>query len=261
MTQKEFDRKRAVILGSTGSIGFRVAELLARRGATVVLNGRSAANGLVARNKLSEQGFDCRFEIGDAGVHDDMKRVSRNVAAVLGAPDVLICSGGAVYPGPTPFLDLEPEQILQGIQDRIASRLLPVHAFAPLMRDAGGGVIVLVTSDAARHPTPGEVVVGAAGAAVLLATKALSRELMRWQIRVNCVAITLTSDTKRYAQVFDADDFGSRLFSKALERFPSGRAPSATDVAEAVAFLASPRSAEIAGQTVSVNGGLSYGGW
>ncbi len=259
--EKDLNEKIALVLGSTGSIGFRTAEIFAQRGAKTILNGRSAEGGVTAVRKLSEQDLHCHFEQGDACNHDDMLRVVGNVVTKLGVPDILVCSGGTVYPGPTPFLELSPEQIINGIQQRVASRLLPVHAIAPRMRDRKGGAIVFVTSDAARHPTPGEVLVGAAGAAIMLATKALAKEMSRWNIRVNCVNVTITSDTKRFDEIFSTPGFSKNLFSKALERFPSGKPPAASNVAEAIAFLASPRSAEITGQTISVNGGLSFGGW
>ena len=116
-------------------------------------------------------------------------------------------------------------------------------------------------TDAARHPTPGEAVIGAVGAAILLMTKALAREFSRWNIRVNSVALTLTTDTPGWDRIFSKPGFENRLFSKALERFPQGRAPSAAEVAEVAAFLASDLASQVNGQTVSVNGGLSFGGW
>jgi 3-oxoacyl-[acyl-carrier protein] reductase len=104
-------------------------------------------------------------------------------------------------------------------------------------------------------------VIGASGAAVILLTKALARELARDRIRVNAVALTITSNTVGWDRMFANENFGSKLFAKAVARFPSGRAPTAEEVAEAVAFLASDSASQVTGQTLSVNGGLSFGGW
>ena len=80
-------------------------------------------------------------------------------------------------------------------------------------------------------------------------------------VACNGVALTLTSETPAWDRIFSKPGFENRLFSKALERFPQGRAPTAAEVAEAAAFLASDAASQINGQTVSVNGGLSFGGW
>jgi 2-hydroxycyclohexanecarboxyl-CoA dehydrogenase len=103
--------------------------------------------------------------------------------------------------------------------------------------------------------------IGAVGAAIILLTKALARELSRDRIRVNSVAMTITSDTPSWDRIFARESFENRLFTKAVARFPQGRAPTADEVAQAAVFLASPAASQITGQTVSVNGGLSFGGW
>ena len=119
----------------------------------------------------------------------------------------------------------------------------------------------MITTDAARHVTTGESIIGATGASIILLTKALARELSRHKIRVNSVALTITSDTPSWDRIFSNENFGSRLFSKALERFPLGRAPTSDEVADTALFLLSKQSAQVNGQTISVNGGLSFGGW
>jgi len=254
--------KVALVIGSTTSVGFRVAEALAGRGARVVLNGRGEESGRQAVEKLESQGLQTSFEQGDATRYDDMTRVAAAVEHKVGPIDILVncCTPGGIQ-GPTPFLDLRPDQLAPALEARVLPRLYPTHAVAPLMRQRQRGSIVFLASDAARHPTPGESLIGAANAAIVMLTKVLAAEFSRWKIRVNCVALTLTSDTERYDQVFSRPDFTNKLFQKALDRFPFGRAPNAAEVAEVVAFLASAQSAQVTGQTVSVNGGLSFGGW
>ena len=90
----------------------------------------------------------------------------------------------------------------------------------------------------------------------------MAKEFARWNIRVNSVALTLTSDTPSWERIFGAGDtFDAKLFGKIAERFPSGRPPSAEEVARVAAFLASEETSQVTGQTISVNGGLSFGGW
>lgn len=78
---------------------------------------------------------------------------------------------------------------------------------------------------------------------------------------MNALGLTLTSDTPSWDRIFSAESFENRLFSKALQRFPAGRAPTAEEMARVAVFLLSPLASQVTGQTVSVNGGLSFGGW
>jgi len=170
-------------------------------------------------------------------------------------------SAGAENPfGLKPFGVMSAEHIHGTIDSLLYPRIFPVRAAIPYLKEAGGGSIVMITSDAARHPTPGESMVGAAAAAVILLTKTLAKELAREKIRVNSIAMTITSDTPGWNRAF-ATDMGSKVFSKAVERFPFGRPPNSIEVANAVEFLVGDRSSQVSGQTLSVNGGLSFGGW
>lgn len=253
--------KVALITGGSRGIGFAVAQALARQGVRVVITGRDPAHGEEALATLRALHSQAAFEAGESGDHAAMTAIVERTVQRAGGLDILVSAGAAGPFGPRPFAEMTPEQIQSSFNDRLLPRIMPVHAALPALRARGGGSIVMVTTDAARHPTPGEAVIGAVGAAILLMTKALAREFSRWNIRVNSVALTLTSDTPGWDRIFSKPGFENRLFSKALERFPQGRAPSATEVAEVAAFLASDTASQVNGQTVSVNGGLSFGGW
>ncbi|MSQ71484.1 MAG: SDR family oxidoreductase [Betaproteobacteria bacterium] len=253
--------KVALVTGSTSGIGFRIAERLAIRGASVALNGRNAPDGAKALERLKSVKGKLIFEAGNASRYDEISRVVAAVEKRFGPIDILVSSGGAEKPGPTLFHELKPEDFLRGFETRFLPRVFPVHAVLNSMRERQSGSIVLIASDAARHPTPGESLIGSVAAATILTTKVLAREFSRWGIRVNCVALTLTSDTPGYDRIFSTPSFANSLFSKALKKFPAGRAPTAEEVARVVGFLASDEAAQVTGQTISANGGLSFGGW
>ena len=71
--------------------------------------------------------------------------------------------------------------------------------------------------------TPGESVLGAVGASVIMMTKTLAKELGRFKIRVNSVALSLTSDTPTWDRLRDGEGFERDLFTKLVARFPFGR--------------------------------------
>lgn len=250
----------AVVTGGTAGVGLEIAERLAARGASVVITGRSAERAEPALDRLRKVSEDVAFEVADSCDAAQLAAmVERVTARHDGGIDILVSAGTPHELGPTPFAEMTADELRTAIDGRLYPRILPVHAALPGLRRRGGSVVML-TTDAGRHVTPGESVIGAVGAAVILMTKALARELSRDRIRVNSVAMTITSDTPSWDAIFATESFQSKLFAKAVERFPQGRPPSAGEVADVAAFLAAD-AVQVSGQTVSVNGGLSFGGW
>lgn len=174
---------------------------------------------------------------------------------------MLVSAGAQGRVPPMPFDNMTGAQLVEAFESRLFPKIFPVHASLPFLRKRGGAVVMIGT-DAARHATPGESIIGAAGASIILMTKVMAREFSRWKIRVNSVSLTLTSDTPSWERIFGAGDtFDSRLFGKIAQRFPTGRPPTAEEVARVAAFLVSDETSQVTGQTISVNGGLSFGGW
>jgi 3-oxoacyl-[acyl-carrier protein] reductase len=252
--------KVALVTGSSGGLGLRVAQKLAASGATVVINSRSAENAGKAAAELRGISEAVSIAVGDCGDYEQAASVARQAAEAHGGIDILVSSGAQGAIRPMPFAEMSGADLVTAFESRFFARIFPVHAALPYLRERGGSV-VMVGTDAGRHPTPGESIVGAAGAGVILITKALAKEFSRWNIRVNSVALTLTSDTPSWDRIFAEEHFQKRLFSKLVERFPSGRPPTAEEVARVAVFLASDDAAQVTGQTISVNGGLSFGGW
>jgi 2-hydroxycyclohexanecarboxyl-CoA dehydrogenase len=256
----EFKGKAALVTGGSGGIGLHVAGQLAEAGAYVFINGRSAERGEQAVAKLRETGQDVHFIAGDCASYQDVAAVVEGARSQAGRLDILISAGAEGVAGPTPFAEMTPGQIEGEFRARLLPRIFPVHAALPALREHGGSV-VLLTTDAGRYATPGESVLGAVGASVIIMTKVLAKEFGRDQIRVNTIALSLTSDTPTWDRAFAGEGFWRDLGSKVVGRFPFGRAPSADEAAAVAVFLASDAAAQVTGQTISVNGGLSFGGW
>ncbi len=249
-----------MVAGGTRGIGYAIAKALAAEGAFVTVTGRSEAHGADAIAKLTAVSDRVGFLAGNSRSYEDVSAIMAQASMQTGGIDLLVSAGAEGPVGPKPFAEMTSDEIEEGVSARLYPRIFPVHAAIPALKVRGGAVLMVCT-DAARVPTPGEAVIGAVGASIILMTKALARELARWRIRVNAVAITLTSETPSWDRIFAKEDFESKLFAKALQRFPGGRAPSADEVAEAALFLLSGRATQVTGQTLSVNGGLSFGGW
>ena len=251
--------RTALICGGTAGIGLAIAESYVQAGATVVLNGRDAGRGARA---LARLGRDPRasFVAGDCTDPSSARDVVAEVVRRHGALDVLVASGGAAETKPHLFEEVPEAMFEDVVRTQFLNRVYAIRAALPAMKAKGGSIIVVGT-DAGRHATVGESIHGGMGAAKIMMTKTLAREFSRWNIRVNGLALTITGGTEAFDEVMARNDWVTQLFSKAIARFPARRPPSAEEVARVALFLATDTSAQVTGQTISVNGGLSFGGW
>ncbi len=248
----------ALITGGTAGIGLAIARAYLDAGATVVINGRDAQRGATALASLGHA--RASFEGGDCSVAEEARQVVDRVAARWGSISILVASGGAADTSPGLFSALSDELFTAVYRAQFLNRVFPIKAALPCMQDRGGSIIILGT-DAGRFATVGEALHGSMGSAKIMLTKTLAREFARWNIRVNALALTITTDTDAFDLAMGREDWVTDLFKKAVAKFPQGRPPNAEEVARVALFLASDMSAQVTGQTISVNGGLSFAGW
>ncbi len=131
------------------------------------------------------------------------------------------------------------------------SAFFAAKAVVPKMLENGGGVIINVTSIAARNGgAPGSIHYSSAKAAMLTMTKGLAKEFAQQGIRVNAVSPGVI-DTP-YHETFTTAETMENL-RKAI---PMGREGRPDEVASVIAFLASDAASYLCGETVEVNGGL-----
>jgi 3-oxoacyl-[acyl-carrier protein] reductase len=142
------------------------------------------------------------------------------------------------------------------VQSRWLSRAYLMRAALEPMIAQNYGKIVVITTDAGRWPTPGEAVNGGAAAGLIMMNRVVAKEITRWGVRLNTVAISLTGDS--------VDEFASYLdsavgatFRKIVDKMPFGLTPR-REVADAVLYFASPDSDHCTGAVLSINGGLSF---
>ena len=256
--QVELDGKVAFVAGSTYGIGKAVALKLAENHADIVLNGRNPTQAAKVIKEIEQLGRKAVFEKADITDYREVEQAMQNAIAKFGKVDILVAGGGITQTGICPkfFHETDPIEYLSVAENQWWSRLYCIKALLPHMIERKTGKIVMLTTDAGRWPTPAESVVGGAGAAVMLGTRALAKELARWRIRVNAVSTTVIEDSASFRYETMLSPSLAQVFTKALEKQPFP--VTMEDVAEACLFLASPESDSITGQVLSVNGGLSF---
>ncbi|TRX74162.1 SDR family NAD(P)-dependent oxidoreductase [Pseudomonas mangiferae] len=252
----------AVVLGGTKGIGRESVRKLAQSGAHVVIQGRDreAAEALIGA--CAEFPGERLFVASDLLTYAGIEAAVAAAHQRFGKVDVVVASGGPSEPRPKLFAEMTPEEGIACLQSRLMPRLNALHAAVKHMRGQGYGKVILVTTDAARIPTPSESMIGAAGASIMFLTRALAAELAGLGIRVNAVATTLTTDTPAHERFLAARDQGSqevivKAFTKAEQKVKF-RLNTARDLAEYILYLASPESDQVSGSTLSINGGLSF---
>ncbi len=243
----EFAGKTVVVTGASSGIGWHTARLLAREGARVLAHYHSNRRGA---EKLLSEG-DVALVQSDFTSADGIGPLKEAVEARFGGRvDVLVNNAGSLIRR-APFLELE-EQLWDAVFNlNLKSAYLCCRAFLPGMVERKQGVVVNVSSIAARNGGgPGAGVYAAAKGAMITLTKSLAREFAPLGVRINAVApgVILTPFHDQFST------------PELLERFrasvPLGRLGQPEEVAETILFLASSRASYLVGETIEINGGL-----
>jgi|SRR5579862_5325448 len=238
------DAKVAVVTGGGAGLGLEMARRLRRDGRQVAILGRKAERLRQAAGDGIHP-FPC-----DVSDDDAVRRTAVRIAAEIGPVDVLVNNAGLLKTGP--FLDASATDI----QQQIAVNVLGVYActrhFAGALRQSRGTIINISSALAAR-PIQGLSVYIATKGAVEAFTRAMALELAP-EIRVNAIAPALVR-----SDIFTDQGMPPAEYQAMLETLGSQyvlrRYGEPEDIANAVAFLASPESSWITGSILRVDGG------
>jgi 2-hydroxycyclohexanecarboxyl-CoA dehydrogenase len=246
-----------LLTGGTSGIGLASAKALARSGVNkLMLVGRSIERGqsAVKSVKTDVADADIRFFSADVTTPSGATEAAEACNAAFGSIDVLVGTVGNAHM-PKILHKLPIEDISPMLSTITSGAILPARAVLPFMMAQKRGSIMCVASDAAKLATPGEVVIGAAMAGIVMFCRGLANEAKRSGIRVNAITPSIVQGTPLYDRVME-DEFSAKMFQKAEQLADLGVA-TADDLADLVVFLASPESSLITGQTISITGGIS----
>ena len=249
--QIDLKGKVAIVTGGARDIGRATALLLAKSGASVVVNYNSSGDKARALcDEIRAAGGRAVAVKADVTKSEDIKRLFQEASAAFGRLDILVNNAGGLLARKA-LGEMDMAFWDEVMHLNLRSVAFVTQAALPYMTD--GGTIVNVASLAARDGGgPGSTAYAAAKGGVLTLTRGLSKELAPRKIRVNCVSPGMIDTTFH-------DTFTKPEARKATAaRTTIGREGTSDDVAKAIVFLASDASSYINGESIEINGGLYY---
>jgi 2-hydroxycyclohexanecarboxyl-CoA dehydrogenase len=248
----ELDRHIAVVTGAASGIGRAIAQRLARQNAKVAIADLDGDGGAETAALIKKDHGVAEPFVVDVTDNDAVLAFRDQVREAFGTTSVLVnCAGWDLG---MPFLQTTPDFWQKVIAINYVGPVATSHAFLSDMVENGiSGHVVNIASDAGRVGSMGETVYAGAKGGLIAFTKSLAREMARSQINVNCVCPGPT-DTKLFYEQPE------KVRNAVVRAIPFKRLGQPTELADAVAFLASDEASFITGQVLSVSGGLTMNG-
>lgn len=237
--------KNALVTGATGGIGAAIAKSLAAQGAKLVLSSTKEDK---LKELAAEIGGDVKYLTCNLSNFAEVEALFDKAEELAGGQiDILVCNAGITKDGLV--LRMKDEDFSQVLDVNLKSTfILNRNAIKKMMRRKYGRIIN-IASVVGVTGNPGQCNYVASKAGMIGMTKSLAQEVATRGITLNCVAPGFISSPM-------TDSLNDQQREAILTKIPAGKMGESSDIAKAVAFLASEDAEYITGHTLHVNGGM-----
>lgn len=253
--------KRALVTGSSAGIGEAIACALAREGAAVVVHGRREAEAQRVAAQIQAQGGSATVILGDLATDEGAAALA---APAVGDIDIVVNNAGVFvmddWSAPDPSVWLGQYNL------NVVSMIRVVRLFIEGMKRRGWGRFIQIGSGASTYPMPTSAAYAASKAGDANLTVSLARGLADTGVTANTVSpgIILTQATGTFMKdlaraqgwLGSPEEIERRFLGLFGLMPPTGRLGRVEEVADLVAFLASPRANYINGANLRIDGGF-----
>jgi len=254
--------KVAIVTGAGRGIGAAIAGRFAAEGAAVMVAARSEAETRAVAAGIGAAGGRATSLVADVSREADCARLVAETERQLGPVSILVNNAG-IYGPVKPVEEVAPEEFDRVIAVHLRGAFLLTRLVLPGMYARGAGVILNISSVAAKAAFPWGAPYAAAKAGMLGLTRVAAAEAARRGVRINAICPGPVTETRMSQEL--GNEVARRLgvdpevqLAQFLSGILQGRAQTAAEIADAAVFLASDRASAITGQSVNVDGGSAF---
>ena len=254
-----------LITGAAGDIGQGIARTFLREGAIVILHGLDQAQIDPLADSLRSSGARVYTVTGDLSSDESVRRIANDARDCVGGVEILVNNAATYTHGS--WFDDSPAEMLKLYDVNVVGAARLIQQLVPQMRDRHWGRIIQVASGDASEPLAFMSAYAATKAALVNLTVGLAKTLVNTGITVNSISpgIIATDSVKQFYRGL-AGRFGWGSDWGAIEQHivtevlpnPTGTLGTVQEVADLIAFVASPLAGYINAANLRIDGGSSH---
>ena len=248
-TSLDLTGKVVLVTGGSRGLGKAIAGAFLAQGADVVICGRKQENLDKALREFSDATHKAVGHTANVGKPDQVARLFESIQADFGKLDILVNNVGMNILTPS-VTSTDPALWDKIIETNLKGTFLTSSAAVPLMKKAGKGKIINISSIAAKKAAMGMGIYCVAKAGVEMLTKVLAKELVQDRITVNGIAPSVVRTD--FTRPFWSNE---SILKEIVNTIPMGRIAETDDIVGTALYLASDLSDFVTGEIVTVDGG------
>ena len=242
--------RTALVTGAASGIGRAIAQALAAEGAAVMIADRDGPGAQATARALRASGHEAHHCVVDVTARDQVEAALAETVARQGGMDIFVAAAG-IGGRSAHVLDLTDDDWAQVLAVNLTALFIGGQVAARHMAGAGGGSVIMVTSQPAEVAQRDAVPYVAAKGGARMLVKAMALDLAPHKGRVNALAPGLTNTAM--TRLDDPQVRAAR--SDVIAHIPMGRPAEPGEIAGAAVFLASDAASYVTGTTIVVDGG------